>query len=519
MNLEGLANELLLDLFDYLDTNDLFNAFYDLNHHFNDLLFLHSQLHGYYNFQSISKTNFDLVCQDYLPPNLTRITSLHLSDHDETPGQLHLFLSYPLPFSQFISLKSLSITSISSEITLTTIITSLHQLPHFTHLKIQQCQVDHEIINNGWIFDQIWRLTSLIHCCFQRRKYLWNPFFIAPQVLSNSIKVLTLQGFSYHSSELHSLFFHTSSLENLTIDLNQVYDYENSSMEIFSSMNKLHISSEYSLLMTKQFLQLMPNLVDLTVELTHTFISGYEWAMLINQHLSLLKNFRMKMEFSYHGVNLNEEEIERLLTTFRTNFWIVEHRWFIQSHWYRLKKSSKIYFYTLPYSFQDLSLISNMNFQSTLPKNPIDQCDDQAENFDRLRSLNVTLSNEEMNNNALLLEKFIEKSTSLYSLTLSGGSVASKMLFNLCSSSIRRLHLYGCGFFDRKQCEKLIASPLGAQCEVLFIAVNDRRNILRLIELMKNLRVLHIRSQDNEDDLLDWLKDSFPHRCVHLWIC
>lgn len=55
MNFELLANELLLDLFEYLDTNDLFHAFYNLNIRLNELLFTHCQLHGNLNFQSISK--------------------------------------------------------------------------------------------------------------------------------------------------------------------------------------------------------------------------------------------------------------------------------------------------------------------------------------------------------------------------------------------------------------------------------------------------------------------------------
>ncbi len=75
--------------------------------------------------------------------------------------------------------------------------------------------------------------------------------------------------------------------------------------------------------------------------------------------------------------------------------------------------------------------------------------------------------------------------------------------------------------FNEEQCEHFVLCPLGIQCEILFITVNNRNNILHLINRMKNLRALNIQSQDdqwnrnkeelsNEDELIIWLNDRLP---------
>ncbi|CAF1382903.1 unnamed protein product [Rotaria sp. Silwood1] len=79
-------------------------------------------------------------------------------------------------------------------------------------------------------------------------------------------------------------------------------------------------------------------------------------------------------------------------------------------------------------------------------------------------------------------------------------------------------------------------SPLGVQCEVLFINVKNRESIMILVKNMINLRTLHIKCEDdkyskhlsltenvdeshnantlNKDDLVQWLKDSLASTCL-----
>ncbi|UJR12696.1 hypothetical protein I4U23_016870 [Adineta vaga] len=64
---EDLANELLLGLlFQFSDTDNLIQVFYELNSLFDQLIYDHIRDHQL-NFQSVTKIEFDVICQRYLP--------------------------------------------------------------------------------------------------------------------------------------------------------------------------------------------------------------------------------------------------------------------------------------------------------------------------------------------------------------------------------------------------------------------------------------------------------------------
>ena len=73
MNIESLPNELLINFFKYLSTTHLLRAFHGLNAQFNSLLLDHFQIQGF-DFQFISRLDFDTICRTYLP----RIKSIKL---------------------------------------------------------------------------------------------------------------------------------------------------------------------------------------------------------------------------------------------------------------------------------------------------------------------------------------------------------------------------------------------------------------------------------------------------------
>ncbi len=93
MNLESLANELLLDLFEFLNDAHLLRAFHNLNLRFNNLLFDYFRTSGRLDFRSITKHDFNIVFEQYVPLIVDRITALRLSNDDETPQQIDHFLS------------------------------------------------------------------------------------------------------------------------------------------------------------------------------------------------------------------------------------------------------------------------------------------------------------------------------------------------------------------------------------------------------------------------------------------
>ncbi|CAF1357311.1 unnamed protein product [Adineta ricciae] len=191
MNLESLANELLLDLFDYFNIIELFRSFSGLNIRFNNLLFKHYRSH-HIDLRSITKQNFDEICRKYLPEMTDRVISLYLSDDDETPYQLTSFLSYNLKISDFHRLKRLSLIHIRSINIMNDLLRQLKFLPDLKHLEIIDCNF------RSSYFHIIWRQCQLTH--FKLEKLSSIDFII--NNISSSIQNLILHS---NLNQFHSV--------------------------------------------------------------------------------------------------------------------------------------------------------------------------------------------------------------------------------------------------------------------------------------------------------------------------
>ncbi|CAF4219602.1 unnamed protein product [Rotaria sordida] len=152
---------MLLDLFDYFNGVDLLRIFYD----FNSLLY--KQYRSYrFNFNSISKHNFDIICSQHLSFITDRIISLSLFDNENTSGQINLFRFYIPSFSRFTQLRSLSIFHLHSYYTLMKVIDKcFFNSPISSNISlpnIQKLEIQLPINNQFWsIVSNLKRLYSL----------------------------------------------------------------------------------------------------------------------------------------------------------------------------------------------------------------------------------------------------------------------------------------------------------------------------------------------------------------------
>jgi len=192
MNLELLPNKILLDLFDYLNDVDIFHEFYGLNSRFNLLLYKKFQIYSF-QFDSISKYKFDIICQQHLPLIANRVIDLSLSDDDDTPEQINLFLSYIPSFSQFIHLRSLSLSQLHSDQTLIKIIDACQQFCNFTRLKFSTRRFQINQIDFQLIVNSIWNLPKLTHCkfCIYFKE---RQIFCTPTKTSSTLECLNIYG-------------------------------------------------------------------------------------------------------------------------------------------------------------------------------------------------------------------------------------------------------------------------------------------------------------------------------------
>jgi hypothetical protein len=155
--------------------------------------------------------------------------------------------------------------------------------------------------------------------------------------------------------------------------------------------------------------------------------------------------------------------------------------------------------------------------------------------LDRLTSLEVSRPKNMLDGDAQSqLQVILRHASHLYSLKFRSWPEAqlvnqnSPILQNLTpiileTRPIRQINLRGHDYwFNDEACFEMIYSPLGKHCEVLFIKVKKRMNILYLINSMPNLRALTVQSLDDswqnysssiEDQLVQWLKENLPSTC------
>jgi hypothetical protein len=570
MNLESLANELLLDLFEFLPVVHLFRAFYGLNSRFDTLLLIHYRNYCI-DFRSVSKRDFDIVCQKYLPLIGDRIISLRLSDDNETPKQTNLFLSYKFNFRQFTNLQSLTLSHLYSKETLRKLMIECHYLPHLTHLTFTECEFKNQDKDISDILNNIWNLPKLIHCHFHSRlencTYM-NP--LMPSVTSTSLEYFSIDSYSYNLNDLACLFQHTPRLRHLSIE---IWDHSLDRQLSFTvpSITVLNVKVYKPRHAMMNLLQNVPNLHHLIIETYQIIINGHEWEEIIVKNLIMLKKFQLEMWFKFDDDDNKEQRIDELLNSFRTHFWLEERQWFVRCDWDQCQwREPYIDLYTLPY-FQKNYYFYETNFRSKStcpndndywsydhvknlecmiksPNKPISHhihfsniryltiylpVDDEfwirIPRFDQLISLEITW-NDHAKCIQSQLQLLLDRAPRLNSLSFQYSPTLFTQVLSVeyISKSIRQLHFKDMADYciNGQQCTLLSHSPLGIQCEVLSISVENRTNVIDLINTMTNLRALNVLCRDDTrnyddrvslsktDELIEWLQHQLPSTCI-----
>ncbi|CAF1165193.1 unnamed protein product [Adineta steineri] len=557
MNLECLANEILLDLFEYFKIEDLFHTFYNVNYRFNILLL--KCFHSYHlDFQSVSKSDFHVICTKYLPLIRNQIISLRFSDDDNTPVQSKYILIYFPSFLQLSHLRALSFYCINSSNLMERLIIEWHQLPYLTNLSIINCnftlKIDfHTIINS------IWSLNYLVYCYLNGIYGTWTNF-IAPDVTSLSMQYLLFESGCMDWDVLLKLLKNTPYLRSLNTN---IIDYSEPGKEL--SLNTTFTLTRLNVYMrvttsTLFFWKYLPNLSHLTVHMERFYLDGKQWEYIIQTYLPKLKIFRLYMDLAADDCNQIEEYVDRLLNSFRSSFWLEEHQWYVRCHWEKMPESKGwpgIVLTTLPSRINRSGILSSSCYRSTCPDDNVYNSYGHVEvlSYSRFFHLHSFLfpnlhhldlqdpANDELWSHVFNLQKLriltfyadkqydhpenelqllLNRMPNLHTLELclDEDEIEYKLFFNLKHNSIRCLD-FAHYTFNREECEILIHSQLSQKCEVLMLSIKHLDDILQLINQLRNLRSLKIRLLQNEDSILtssenelnEWLTLHLPSIC------
>ncbi|CAF3309914.1 unnamed protein product [Rotaria socialis] len=107
---ENLSNEIVYDIFEYLDAYHVYQAFYNLNKRFRNILML-SSFPIKLNTSNISKSSFHNYYEQFIVPSEHRISSMYLSN----PYIADLILPASENIVLFSQLKTLVIENIDLE--------------------------------------------------------------------------------------------------------------------------------------------------------------------------------------------------------------------------------------------------------------------------------------------------------------------------------------------------------------------------------------------------------------------
>lgn len=575
--LESLANELLLEIFEYLDTTDLLRAVNKLNSRFDQLLSQCFQFHQF-NFQFLSKENFDHIVQSHLPSLIEQITSLHLSN-DETPYLCEMFLSSNLTLDRFLRLRALSLYDVHSLQTLDRIIYQCRTLPHFTHLRIMkrnETKVHSNIID---LLNNIWRLPKLIYCNLNGIIHTDETSLSNMFVISSTIEHLFIENIQCNLTGLSHLLECTPNLQRFSATLYS-YSQHDQCTSIANKMTEIRFCFGGSLKALEALLTTFPRLTRLKLITSQVFLDGYMWKKLIMHSLPNIQILQLKMELNFQQrFDDIEEIVDELLESFRTSFWIEEHHWYIRCHWNPSDPYKSITLYTLPYAFRSYDFVDKSSVKSTCSDErqywsynrvhtfiqgtindvihrlarfshvhqlqlnlPVDNLFwSQFSPCHHLSSLHITLYQSSAYRQ---LQKLLDLSPCLYSLKIESYIGFPTRVFEMTSESIRRLDLIDIlanqpMYFDQDACLILANSSLGIQCEVLLISIKSRTMIFDLINRMIHLRLLIFECADDDgsyctyasssNEFIEWLHahvstantvtiDPSKHSRIQIWI-
>ncbi|CAF4189031.1 unnamed protein product [Rotaria sordida] len=247
-------------------------------------------------------------------------------------------------------------------------LSDIQNLSHLTHLSLNDCyfQFDRESMIN--IINSIWSLPNLSHCHLNIR-FARDCYLTIPTVTSVSIEHLSIVGTCCCFEYLSRLYEHTPHLRSLRM---KIWDSLNNSHLPFPllSITKLKLEYQTSQQSMMNLLHKLPNLEHLSIETIDIRVDGNFWEHIITNYLPKLKLFRLKMQFAFVDHDYMEDEIDQLLHSYRSRFWLNERQWFVRCYWKLNDENASIYLHTLPYGFDDLRIDireKNILFKSTTP--------------------------------------------------------------------------------------------------------------------------------------------------------
>ena len=328
--LESLPNEILTDILEkYINGVDiLINFAFQLNQRFDALIFQSQRLR--FDFMRCYKNDF-IFCIGLLPAYIDKIEELCLSEQN-TPGQIHAFLSLFPSFGLFKRLRKLYFHTDAKAVEMTTIQRSLHSLSktnlHTLSIKITNCQ---EMYSLSDAFVNIFCMRTLKKLSITCDSYEMDWTLL--NEISSNVEYLMIYGMRCNSQELEYILRCVSGLKHLNIQLTvsgslsyKLYQKRRlPSKNITTQMPKLQSAIFYieddaaeTFRTLESHLLGMASLQGLKIKVNSGIFDADVWETFVKTSLPKLTHFNLQSNALY----TKQADIHTSLESFQTPFWI-----------------------------------------------------------------------------------------------------------------------------------------------------------------------------------------------------
>lgn len=342
--LEDISNEIIYETFDFLDYDQTYKAFSNLNQRFQNLV-THSNFPIKIKLLSTSNSNFRHYHTQTLMPNQHRIKSLHLSN----PFLIDHVFSSICHGLKLIELETLILDKIQSTY-VEHLLKHLLVLPYLSTLIIN---CEDNVKNKNNLYDEIFRLPRLKFCKLSLNELIQSePLPMATNEYSPIERFILIS--TYPMNDLNNLLSYIPHLKYLSLHSSNYHRIQQ--MEQYSSalIHLTHVSISgldipfdlFEIMVQSLFNQVQ--VIHISVCYRIEYLDGHRWQRLILSHIPQLRIFDINIEL----ILRNQEKIIDFISwieKFNSPFWS-ERQWFFDYHTYKNQDQTLLNFYsTKPY--------------------------------------------------------------------------------------------------------------------------------------------------------------------------
>ena len=335
--IESLPVELLHRIFDNLDAQSILFAIRPVCRLFRAVVGTYDRY--IFDFKSISKSNFHLLCRLVKPQN---VISLTLYDNEHIPDQVALFISL-VRLRQFTRLHSITLLGID-EFQLDMILKRIN-LKSLTSFSVHIQKYD-----NRRKKTTLNLLSSIITQPSLRKLELKIKRDRLPNIswpLNCKIEYLITDE-DIHFDDIYKILSNSPQLYKLIVRQSLLSMIRNTTLtSSFPQLTSLTIEEfDVTIDRLESFLLFTPCLIYLKLIGKSFVLDGKRWEQFIQINLPHLDKFQFFITYA----NSNSQtpgDLELIIESFRSPFWIEHKRWFVAGE-FNIDRSYEILVYSIP---------------------------------------------------------------------------------------------------------------------------------------------------------------------------